>query len=145
MDRITPEDIKSLGKGFVLVFGSNEMGVHGAGAAAFAFDKCGARLGQGYGFAGLSFAIPTKDWDIEVLPLDQIEHYVKGFVRFVKRKIGGNWKFYVTRIGCGLAGYKPEEIAPMFKELRHHPAVWLPQDFIDVIDGKTIGYDTAKA
>lgn len=94
------------------VFGSNEAGIHGAGAAAYAYKKCGAVYGKGYGHYGDSFAIPTKNEDILSLPLDMINAYVAGFLAFAtgKRKLN----FFVTRIGCGLAGFKDHEIAPMF-------------------------------
>lgn len=96
----------------VFVFGSNTAGVHGAGAAQFAYSKKGAKYGIGYGHMGDSWAIPTKDDDIKSLPLDLIAAFVAGFLAYatVKRKMS----FYVTQIGCGLAGYKPEDIAPMF-------------------------------
>jgi hypothetical protein len=94
------------------VFGSNEAGIHGAGAAQHAYKKCGARYGKGYGHEGDSFAIPTKNEDIRTLPLDIINAYVAGFLAFAtgRRKM----KFMVTRIGCGLAGYTDAQIAPMF-------------------------------
>lgn len=138
MDRITPEDIQVLPKGFIFVFGSNESGIHMSGAAKFAKEKCGAIYGQGYGFMVESFAIPTKDWDIRTLPLEKIEHYVEGFIRFTRRA-HDNWKYYVTKIGCGLAGLTPEQIAPMFSSVRDQANIWLPQEFIDIID--TIKYD----
>ena len=96
----------------IFVFGSNEAGIHGAGAAAFAYAKRGARYGFGYGHSGDSFAIPTKNEDIRTLPLDIINAYVCGFLAYAsgKRKL----KFMVTRIGCGLAGYTDADIAPMF-------------------------------
>lgn len=94
------------------VFGSNEAGIHGAGAAKFAYQERGARYGKSYGHYGDSFAIPTKDEAIETLPLDQIQQYVIGFLAYAKghRKLN----FQVTRIGCGLAGLKDRDIAPMF-------------------------------
>ena len=97
----------------ILVFGSNEGGIHGAGAAAFAYKKRGARWGFSYGHMGDSFAIPTKDDQIQTMPLSRIEDYVKGFLAFAR----GHPKltFKVTQIGCGLAGLKPADIAPMFK------------------------------
>lgn len=96
----------------IFVFGSNTAGVHGAGAAQYAYSKKGARYGHGYGQSGESWAIPTKDDNIESLPLDLITCFVTGFLAFAtcKRKMN----FFVTRIGCGLAGYKDSEIAPMF-------------------------------
>ena len=96
----------------IFVFGSNEAGIHGAGAALFAYQKRNARYGFSYGHSGDSFAIPTKNEDIQTLPLDIINAYVCGFLAYAtgKRKL----KFMVTRIGCGLAGYTDAEIAPMF-------------------------------
>lgn len=97
----------------VFVFGSNEAGVHGAGAAAHAYAKKGARWGRSYGHCGDSFAIPTKDEYIETMPLSRIKQYVDGFLAYAAghRKL----RFQVTAIGCGLAGYKHSDIAPMFK------------------------------
>ena len=96
----------------ILVFGSNEAGIHGAGAAKIAYQKHGARWGKSYGHHGDSFAIPTKDENIETLDLDRIKGYVDGFLSYAEghRKLS----FKVTRIGCGLAGLKDEDIAPMF-------------------------------
>lgn len=98
----------------IFVFGSNTAGIHGAGAAKFAYKNKGARYGKGYGHHGDSFAIPTKDENIKTLPLAQIHEYVRGFIAYAKdhRK----QQFQVTRIGCGLAGYKDQDIAPMFLE-----------------------------
>lgn len=93
-------------------FGSNEAGIHGAGAAKHAYEKHGARWGFSYGHMGNSFAIPTKDELIEPLPLHRIQMYVGGFLAFAAghRKLN----FQVTRIGCGLAGFTDEQIAPFF-------------------------------
>jgi len=98
----------------VFVFGSNSAGVHGAGAAKEAYSKHGARYGKGYGHHGDSFAIPTKDMEIETLPLHRVKQYVEGFLAYANchRK----QTFHVTRIGCGLAGFKDEEIAPLFEK-----------------------------
>lgn len=97
----------------IMVFGSNEAGIHGAGAAKYAYEKKGARWGFSYGHVGDSFAIPTKNRDIETIKLEQIAQYVQGFLAYAKghRKL----TFQVTCIGCGLAGLKHEQIAPMFK------------------------------
>lgn len=96
----------------VFVFGSNAAGIHGAGAAKVAWKQHGARYGKGYGHYGDTFAIPTKDEYIETLPLPRIEQYVQGFLAYAKdhRKL----TFKITRIGCGLAGYKDKDIAPLF-------------------------------
>lgn len=97
----------------VFVFGSNESGIHGAGSAHEAFKNHGAVLGIGHGPRGSSYAIPTKDYKLDVLPLDIIECYVKIFLHYAKRRPQDT--FNVVKIGCGLAGYKESEIAPMFK------------------------------
>ena len=97
----------------ILVFGSNSAGIHGLGAAQDAYRQHGARWGKSYGHYGDSFAIPTKDEDLAVHTLDHIHKYVLGFLAYAKdhRKV----TFQVTRIGCGLAGYKDADIAPLFK------------------------------
>lgn len=96
----------------VFVFGSNEAGIHGLGAAKLAYEKHGARWGFSYGHMGDTFAIPTKDEDIQTLGISQIRRYVDGFIAYARghRKL----KFKVTRIGCGLAGFADHVIAPLF-------------------------------
>lgn len=96
----------------IFVFGSNLAGRHGAGAAAFAKRFRGAELGVGIGLTGRSYAIPTKDDRIRPLTLDQIHMHVTVFVAFAQ--FHPNMEFFVTRVGCGLAGYTDEQIAPMF-------------------------------
>lgn len=102
----------------VFVFGSNEGGIHGAGAALFAYQKKGARFGKGYGHEGNSFAIPTKaaeDGKVgDTLILSRIRQYVAGFIAYAYGH--PHLQFEVTRIGCGLAGLDDEDIAPMFFE-----------------------------
>lgn len=95
----------------LFVFGSNESGIHGAGAAKAAMSK-GAIYGHSYGQAGDTWAIPTKDRDIKTMPLERIQKYVTGFLAYAEGH--PNLNFQVTRIGCGLAGYKDKDIAPMF-------------------------------
>jgi len=117
--RITPENLKqeNIGINDVFVFGSNEAGIHGAGAARFAADELKASWGKGFGFTNWdnrfhTFAIPTKDWNVETLKLSEIIFYVHRFIEFTI--LHPKFKFYVTQIGCGYAGYTPEDIAPMF-------------------------------
>ena len=98
----------------IFVFGSNLAGRHGAGAALCAVKEHGARYGQGIGMQGTSYGIPTKDYHIKTLPLEHIQLFVNDFLDFAREF--PNMEFYVTRIGCGLAGYKDEDIAPMFKD-----------------------------
>lgn len=96
----------------IFVFGSNLAGIHGAGAARFAVLHHGAIYGQGIGLQGRSYGIPTKDERIETLPLEVISLYVDEFKAFARSR--PNLTFYVTPIGCGLAGYKRPQIRPMF-------------------------------
>ncbi|ANJ65149.1 hypothetical protein FROZEN_17 [Erwinia phage vB_EamP_Frozen] len=96
----------------VMVFGSNTAGLHGAGAAKFAYQQKGARYGQGYGRYGESFAIPTKDERIQTLSLAEIADFVCGFLAYARHQRKD--VFHVTRIGCGLAGYQDSQIAPLF-------------------------------
>lgn len=94
------------------VFGSNLAGIHGAGAAFHAKKHYGAVMGRGIGFYGNSYAIPTKDENIDTLPLERIKTYVDWFVEFAT--LHQELTFKVTAIGTGLAGYKHTDIAPMF-------------------------------
>jgi hypothetical protein len=96
----------------VFVFGSNLAGRHGKGAALYALHKHDAVYGQGVGLQGNSYAIPTKDAQLRTLPLDAIQHYVEQFKTFAADH--PELTFEVTAIGCGLAGYRPSQIAPMF-------------------------------
>lgn len=101
-------------QGMIFVFGSNEAGIHGAGAALEARKSHGAKLGIGFGHVGNSFAIPTKDEELKQLPLRSIRQYVRMFLAYAEAS--PDLIFQVTRIGCGLAGYSDKDIAPMFKE-----------------------------
>lgn len=112
------------------VFGSNLAGRHGRGAAKEALMKYGATYGIGEGFAGMSYAIPTKDKEIRTLPLKQIEKYVERFIVITKTT---NKFFYVTPIGTGLAGYKHSEIAPLFKGCLN---CWLPLEWREFVLNK---------
>ena len=95
------------------VFGSNEAGRHGKGAALTAKNCFGAVYGQGHGEQGNSYAIATKDTSLRSLSLDTIAENVRVFLQHAKNHPHKQWA--VSRIGCGLAGYKDEQIAPMFK------------------------------
>jgi hypothetical protein len=100
--------------GAVFVFGSNRAGRHGRGAAWTAYKKHGALYGKGEGFQGQSYGIPTKDEDVKTLPLGEIEWHVIRFIQFAAQN--PDKTFFVTRIGCGLAGYFDDEIAPLFRD-----------------------------
>lgn len=96
----------------IFVFGSNLAGRHGAGAALTARKKFGAIYGRGCGPQGRAYAVPTKDWEMVSLPLERIRLEVYDFLQYARAR--PERKFFVTKVGCGLAGYKDEEIAPMF-------------------------------
>jgi hypothetical protein len=110
----------------IFVFGSNLSGIHGAGAAKEAFMHFGAIWKRGIGLHGQSYAIPTKDQHIETLSLDVIQIYVQDFIRITFEHPKKN--FFVTRIGCGLAGYEDWQIAPMFRgtpDNCNYPIQWI--------------------
>lgn len=113
----------------VFVFGSNLAGRHGAGAALWAKQNRGAVYGLGVGRQGNSYAIPTKDMALRTLPLSAVEYYVAQFIAYAKNNSA--LTFQLTAIGCGLAGYTPDQIAPMFKEAPANVA--LPPEFTDVL------------
>jgi hypothetical protein len=104
----TPEIINYLEPNEIFVFGSNEAGIHGGGAAKTAQEKFGAIYGVPFGLMGQSFAIPTKDENIETLPLSSIQNYLVTFINFAIDN--PQLKFYLTKIGCGLAGYTTNDI-----------------------------------
>jgi len=97
----------------VFVFGSNLAGRHGKGAALEARKKWGAEYGVGRGRTGNAYAIPTKDHELRPLPLESIRTYVREFVAYAREHPA--LRFYVTRVGCGLAGYSEAQIRPMFE------------------------------
>lgn len=107
-------------EGWVFVFGSNLKGIHGAGAAKEAQARFGARYGLGIGRSGHSYAIPTKDRNLRSLSIQQISVRIRDFVQYVKSHPGE--KFWVTRVGCGLAGYRDSDIAPLFHGILEVPA-----------------------
>ena len=105
----TPERITELKRNEIFVFGSNLAGAHGGGAARLAYERFGAVLGQGVGLQGQSYAIPTMQGGVET-----IKPYVDEFITFSQSR--PDLKFYVTQIGCGIAGFKVAEIAPLFQD-----------------------------
>jgi hypothetical protein len=98
----------------IFVFGSNRAGRHGKGAALAARRQHGAIDGQGEGLQGQSYAIPTKDEKLKTLGLDAIAVHVDRFLDFARQR--PDLRFQVTRVGCGLAGYRDEQIAPLFRD-----------------------------
>jgi hypothetical protein len=109
----------------VFVFGSNLAGRHGKGAALWARQHRGAIYGQGTGLQGNSYAIPTKDGKLRSLPLSDITHHVDVFLDFARSR--PDLQFQLTPIGCGLAGFTPAQIGPLFAE--SHGNVEIPLEF----------------
>lgn len=109
----------------IFVFGSNLAGRHGKGAALYARTHHGAEYGVGRGRTGNAYAIPTKGYHLEVLDLDYIKTEVQWFMIYARHY--PELTFQLTRIGCGLAGYKDSQIAPMFKGVTNNvliPIEW---------------------
>jgi hypothetical protein len=124
----------------IFCFGSNLSGIHGAGAAKTAMDLYGAKWGKGVGHHGRSYAIPTKDERIRTLPLESVAKYVTDFIAYARQN--PDLTFYVTKIGCGLAGFKESDIAPLFVDCLTLDNVLLPRDFLNLIAKD--GYDENK-
>ena len=118
----TPERIAQLKPNEIFVFGSNLAGAHGGGAARLAYDRFGAVWGQGVGLQGQSYGIPTMHGGVEA-----IKPYVDEFIAFAKQH--PDMKFFVTKIGCGIAGFTTEEIAPLFADAVDVENVILPREF----------------
>ena len=123
---VTPNRITELSSSEVFVFGSNLQGYHGGGAARTAMDKFGAEWGVGVGPTGRCYAIPTMQGGV-----DTIRPYVDKFIAYAKQH--PDQHFLVTRIGCGIAGFSPDEIAPLFAEAATVENISLPEDFWEEI------------
>lgn len=123
--QFSPDFITELKENEIFVFGSNLQGMHGGGAARLAYNKFGAIWGQGVGLQGQSYGIPTMHGGVEA-----IKPYVDEFIEFAKSR--PELTFLVTRIGCGIAGFRDEEIAPLFKECIEIDNVILPRSFVTI-------------
>ena len=117
--------------GEIFVFGSNLNGAHGAGSAKEAHRNWGAVYGQAVGLQGNSYAIPTKDRRYRTLPIPAIIPYVDEYIDFVERN--PELQFRMVAIGCGLAGYQPSEMAPLFGKLLGKKNVVMPDEFVKVL------------
>ncbi len=122
----TPERISELKENEIFVFGSNLVGAHGGGAALAAYHKFGAVWGRGVGIQGQSYAIPTMQGGVET-----IRPYVDEFIRFAREH--AELTFLVTRIGCGIAGFRDKDIAPLFKDAMDIKNIILPKEFAECI------------
>ena len=121
LDRIT-----ELKPNEIFVFGSNLAGAHGGGAARLAYNRFGAIWGQGVGLQGQSYAIPTMQGGVET-----IKPYVEEFIQFAQKH--PELKFFITKIGCGIAGFRIEEIAPLFYHAINCENIVLPKEFDDIV------------
>ena len=122
----TPDYIDSLLPGQIFVFGSNKEGQHYGGAAAYAYKYFHAEWGVGEGITGLCYALPT---------MDGLEEMGKAVGRFTEHALADpDHNYLVTAVGCGIAGYTPEDVAPMFMEAASLPNVYLPQSFWTILD-----------
>ena len=124
----TPDMISTLKDNEIFVFGSNLGGMHGGGAARAAYNRFGAVWGQGVGLQGQSYAIPTMQGGVET-----IKPYVDEFIAFAQEH--PEYRFLVTRIGCGIAGFRDEQIAPLFSSAIDKENIILPREFVEAILG----------
>lgn len=140
MLRISPSNITNLKENEVFVFGSNLQGNHSGGAAYLAHEKFGAKMGVGIGEQGQCYAIPTLDYSENKysasmakhdykIPLDLLKLYVNDFAKYASQN--SNKNFLVTEIGCGIAGFRVDEIAPLFGPCLDIENVYLPKRFLD--------------
>jgi len=121
--RVTPAQIACLKPGQVFVFGSNAKGLHNGGAAGYAVAHFGATVGQPSGLQGQSYAIVSTEG------LDELRHQIDEFIAFARRH--RELTFFVTAIGCGNAGLKPRDVAPLFVKAIDTPNICLPEEFWD--------------
>lgn len=119
----TPERISELKPNEIFVFGSNLSGSHGGGAALLAYERFGAIWGQGVGLQGQSYGIPTMHGGV-----DAIKPYVDEFIEFAKAH--PEYKFLVTKVGCGIAGFTTREMAPLFQDAIDVENIILPKEFV---------------
>ena len=129
--RITPNHITELKPNEIFVFGSNLQGYHGGGAARLAMNQWGAVWGQGTGLQGQTYAIPTMQGGIGT-----IRPYIDQFIKFAQND--PERTFLVTEIGCGIAGFRPADIAPLFKNAINIPNIWLPQKFWEILQKEEV-------
>ena len=122
----TPERISKLNPNEIFVFGSNLAGMHGGGAAWIAYERFGAIMGQGVGLQGQSYAIPTMQGGVET-----IKPFVDQFIDYARQN--PIYRFYVTRIGCGIAGFTDEEIAPLFRDAVDVENICLPTEWWNLL------------
>lgn len=127
--KVTPEFIRDLEANEIFVFGSNLAGMHGGGAARMAYEVFGAEWGVGVGATGQCYAIPTMQGGVET-----IRPYVDEFIAYATQH--PKQRFLVTRIGCGIAGFTDEEMAPLFREALTVANIALPKEWHKILKNK---------
>ena len=137
----TPDYIDALLTNQIFVFGSNALGYHTGGASGTARKKFGAVWGQPEGLQGQSYAIPV-DYGKGVRKDAEVKTAIDRFIDFAKAH--NELFFFVTRVGCGIAGYHDEEIAPFFREALNMKNVCLPKSFVDALSKGKIDYDLER-
>ncbi len=123
--RIASDRIAELADNELFVFGSNIQGAHGGGAAWFAHKKFGAEWGVGEGITGRTYALPTMEG------MESLKQAVANFIECAQKH--PEKVFLVTAVGCGIAGYSPKQVAPLFRAALEMENVYLPQVFVDVM------------
>lgn len=134
----TPDYIDRLLPNQIFVFGSNTLGYHTGGASGTARKKFGAVWGQPEGLQGQSYAIPV-DFGKGIRKDNEVKASVEKFIAFAKE----NEKlfFFVTRVGCGLGGYRDDEMALFFKDALDVKNICLPKSFVDALRGREVSFD----
>lgn len=129
MKEFTPEFINHLQPNEIFVFGSNENGNHYGGAARIAYDNFGAVWGKAVGRYGNSYAIPTLDREMKKIKPEKLGAYLQDFLTYVSEH--KNLKFYMTKIGCGIAGWSVSEVKKiLWAVMKECPEnLILPKDF----------------
>ena len=124
--RISSDNIRTLNSDEIFVFGSNRDGQHAGGAAYYAYSHFGAEWGEGEGLYGQSYALPTMEGE------KSFREAVARFITFAEAH--QEYTFLVTAVGCGIAGYSTEEVAPFFAAAAKLTNVYLPKSFIQVLE-----------
>ena len=138
----TPENIEFLSPNQIFVFGSNLAGEHGGGAARKAYDDFGAIWGQGIGLQGQSYAVPTLGRSYEKLTLNEIHEHINDLLKYCCKN--RQLFFFITKIGCGIAGFSVNEIGPLFRPFILLKNVSLPKEFYDICEKLQNELDTKK-
>jgi hypothetical protein len=120
--KYTPENITALEQKEIFIFGSNSEGQHYGGAARVAHDMFFAEWGVGRGLTGLCYALPTlyhptttsEPGAMLKLSLEELDLEFEYLFDCINRH--PDYTFYLTKVGCGIAGFSIEEIKEIFKK-----------------------------